>query len=247
MRYVKYLIVLLTLVGCTETTPIKTESHINTAPLRRGFAVVICGSDELRHIQATQLAKRTLSGKGFHVLDASTKKSVFEAFEYLARVTGPDDVVWVHFSGHGELGKKAIYPKPPQFGVIRKIQATPTYAPGGKAGSKLFDGRVLAPSELLNLMKKLRLRFGVAIIGGCYSGRHAKKIDRWVVMTSGQEFEQTYGPTFENALYVIMNNSTDSEIGTLFDRAAINARKATPQIVRGTHCSHNVIIPNFRR
>lgn len=241
--------------GCVATPFPEITTRINQLPEQRdgypqGFGVVICGDQEQRHIDSTRQAVRALRVKGFaHIFELNAWDASTDNIEYifarLSRIVDTYDVVWFHFSGHGvksswrrSCTRSQIFP-----GIYTLSPAIPIrrMSPGGA----VVGNDMLTPEEFVGYIEMLRPRFGVAVVGGCYSGRFLTNVDRWMVMTGSANNEKAYGE-FEPSFYAHMLASPNDEVGYWFDGARSACKRVHPQIVRGLGCERNVIIPNFK-
>ena len=258
IRCLLLVIPMFTATSCTIAPPPEPRlvAHLDSLAAQndrapRGFGVVICGDNETRHIYSSRLAVAALQRKGFQyifqlgVVERASKTNIDFVFAYLARMVNAQDVVWVHFSGHGRWSvfPRWQIPTPGIHGLIKFTPATRLQS-GGAAGAVIEEG-VITPHELTDYLSAIQPRFGVAVIGGCYSGRFAERLSRWIIMTSSKANERSYGE-FEPAIYARMLASTNAEIGLWFDGAQGSCKHSHPQIVRGSGCEQNIVIPDFR-
>ncbi|MBA3946200.1 MAG: caspase family protein [Herpetosiphonaceae bacterium] len=94
---------------------------------------------------------------------AATRAHILSAFDTLANTTGPDDTVFVFYSGHGSYGTDGHY-------YLTAFDTT-------LQDDKIAAGSGVRDSELLTKLQLLKTRRAFLIFNACHSGELAPSLD----------------------------------------------------------------------
>lgn len=186
MQYFCFSIFLVTLLGAS------TGSHLYPPAKPKLRALIIAVGDyprtggwnklsSARDAELLEPALRTQGFKDITVLldEAATRQGIEDAFNALTRKTGPGDIVYLHFSGHGQQvwdHDSSLFPDRKKDETDGFDEALVPYDARDEFRAGIYEGEHhLVDDELHLMLTELRRRIGPAgqllfSVDACYSG-----------------------------------------------------------------------------
>jgi len=98
--------------------------------------------------------------------EQATRDAIMQAFEKLIRETAPEDIVYIHFSGHGSQVEDVSGHK--------EDRTSETIVPQDGRTAEVAD---IVDLELAVVLARLRARAGIVVLDSCHSGTATRAID----------------------------------------------------------------------
>lgn len=240
----KFLLLLTFLASCAAVSP-EPPTYQAAPPTRLAamlprepndeperFAVLIGGNTELRHRGNLSIAYQTLLETGYEaknifVLDSegdapwypwaadTSEKSVRLVFRALAAVVGPEDIVFVYMTGHGESRPVSVTTE--QTTVNAHLNTF-----------KMNPVENLTRSELANLLNAIRGQEMVLLTDFCYWGVTTSINCDWLQISATQDGLESHGTSFGRGFWSAVR--AGANLQQAFDYAVLVSPKDQPSL-----------------